>query len=77
MVVSVPDERRGERIVAFHTRSGMSAAEAWEALCSSGLPRLWIPKREDICFIDSIPLTASGKADLRRLKSLATQSAGV
>lgn len=77
VVVSVPDERRGERIVAFHTRSGMSAAEAWEALCSCGLPRLWVPKREDICFIDSIPLTASGKADLRRLKSLAAQSAGV
>lgn len=77
VVVSVPDERRGERLVAFHTRGGISAAEAWEALCSSGLPRLWRPKREDICFIDSIPLTASGKTDLRRLKAKAGQSAGV
>ncbi|MEK7773708.1 MAG: MFS transporter, partial [Deltaproteobacteria bacterium] len=76
VVVSLPDAHKGEKMIAFHTRSGLSAAEVWEAVSSSGLPRLWIPRRENIRFIDSIPLTAAGKVDLRRLKSMAMQLAG-
>jgi fatty-acyl-CoA synthase len=60
-VVGVPDERRGEEIVAFvKLLPGESAAEVdLAAWCRSHLapfkaPRRWI-------FVDDLPLTAAGK----------------
>jgi acyl-[acyl-carrier-protein]-phospholipid O-acyltransferase/long-chain-fatty-acid--[acyl-carrier-protein] ligase len=43
----------------------------WERLCRSELPRLWIPKREDLRFIDAIPSLGTGKVDLRAVRQLA------
>jgi acyl-[acyl-carrier-protein]-phospholipid O-acyltransferase / long-chain-fatty-acid--[acyl-carrier-protein] ligase len=45
----------------------------WEKLNRSDLPKLWIPKRENIHCIDSIPLLGSGKIDLKKVKALALQ----
>ena len=74
-VTSVPDEAKGERVVVFHTCRYRKREEIWEALLKTDLPRLWIPKREDIRFIEEIPLTALGKADMRRIKALAEEFA--
>lgn len=71
-VTSVPDEKKGERLVAFFTRKA-PPAEVWERLVQTELPRLWIPKRENIFHIEEIPATATGKLDLRKLKTLAMQ----
>ena len=70
-VTAVPDDARGERLVAFYTDPGLAAAELWERLCRSDLPRLWIPKREDLRFIDAIPSLGTGKVDLRAVRQLA------
>jgi acyl-[acyl-carrier-protein]-phospholipid O-acyltransferase/long-chain-fatty-acid--[acyl-carrier-protein] ligase len=70
-VTGIPDESRGERLVVFYTDPDMAAADLWERLCRSELPRLWLPKREDIRFIDSIPSLGTGKVDLRAVRQLA------
>jgi acyl-[acyl-carrier-protein]-phospholipid O-acyltransferase / long-chain-fatty-acid--[acyl-carrier-protein] ligase len=70
-VTAVPDETRGERLVAFFTDPALPSAQLWERLCRSELPRLWIPKREDLRFIDAIPSLGTGKVDLRAVRQLA------
>jgi len=69
-VTSVADECRGERLVAIHTRSGLDAATLWEALSRKGLPRLWLPRKDDIHFIERLPRLGTGKLDLRAIKAL-------
>jgi acyl-[acyl-carrier-protein]-phospholipid O-acyltransferase/long-chain-fatty-acid--[acyl-carrier-protein] ligase len=75
VVTALPDEQRGEKLIAFYTRNGMSVDELWERLNQSDLPKLWIPKRENIHCIDSIPLLGSGKVDLKNVKRLALEKA--
>ena len=43
----------------------------WEQLCLTQLPRLWLPKREDIRFVEAIPSLGTGKVDLRGVRELA------
>ncbi|HWO43032.1 MAG TPA: AMP-binding protein, partial [Candidatus Eisenbacteria bacterium] len=72
-VVALPDEQKGEKLVAFYTQNGTSAAELWEQLQHSDLPNLWIPRRDHIFFVESLPLLGSGKVDLRTLKAMALE----
>ena len=83
VVTAVPDEQRGEKLIAFYSRNGMAPDELWENLNQSELPKLWIPKRENIHCIDTIPLLGSGKVDLntlsgwrwkRQIRNLATRA---
>jgi 2-furoate---CoA ligase len=64
-VVGEPDERWGQRVVAFvvAAASGLTA-EALDAHCRGALASFKRPRR--IVFVDEIPKTASGKI-LRRL----------
>jgi acyl-[acyl-carrier-protein]-phospholipid O-acyltransferase/long-chain-fatty-acid--[acyl-carrier-protein] ligase len=71
VVTAVPDEARGERLVAFYTDPAFAPHELWERLCLTELPKLWLPKREDIRFIDAIPTLGTGKVDLRAVRQLA------
>ena len=73
VVVGIPDERRGERLVLLHTSAQMQTRELWRALMDTALPRLWVPKPEDIAYVDAIPLLPTGKVDLRAAKALAAQ----
>jgi acyl-[acyl-carrier-protein]-phospholipid O-acyltransferase/long-chain-fatty-acid--[acyl-carrier-protein] ligase len=70
-VTSVPDETRGERLVAFYTDPLVTAADLWERLCRTELPRLWLPKRDDLRFVEQIPTLGTGKVDLRAVRRLA------
>ncbi len=71
VVTSIPDESKGERLVAFYTDPNVTAQALWEHLTHTDLPRLWIPKREDLRFIETLPTLGSGKVDLRGVRSLA------
>jgi acyl-[acyl-carrier-protein]-phospholipid O-acyltransferase/long-chain-fatty-acid--[acyl-carrier-protein] ligase len=73
VVTAVPDESRGERLVAFYTDATLSPADLWERLCHSELPRLWLPRREDLRFIPAVPTLGTGKVDLRGVRELAAQ----
>jgi acyl-[acyl-carrier-protein]-phospholipid O-acyltransferase/long-chain-fatty-acid--[acyl-carrier-protein] ligase len=71
VVTSVPDDTRGERLVAFYTDPLVTAAQLWEGLCRTELPRLWIPKRDDLRFVEQVPTLGTGKVDLRAVRNLA------
>jgi len=73
VVTAVPDDSKGERLVAFYTDPGLTPAQVWERLCASELPRLWMPKREDLHFVESIPTLGTGKVDLRGVRQLALE----
>lgn len=77
VVTAVPDELRGERLVAFYTDPALAGQELWERLCRTELPRLWLPKREDLRFLEAIPTLGTGKVDLRAVRQLAVSREAV
>ena len=75
-VTGIPDDHRGERLVALYTRPDMTAAELWQRLSETDLPKLWLPKRENFYFVDALPTLGTGKLDLVGVKARAQQLAG-
>jgi acyl-[acyl-carrier-protein]-phospholipid O-acyltransferase/long-chain-fatty-acid--[acyl-carrier-protein] ligase len=73
VVTALPDEHRGEKLIAFYAQNGVTKEELWEKLNHSELPKLWIPKREHLHFIDALPLLGSGKVDLKAIKAMALE----
>ena len=47
--------------------------EVWEGLSRCELPKLWIPKREDLHIVDAIPTLGTGKVDLRAVRQVAAE----
>lgn len=70
-VCAVPDENKGEKLVVLHKNIPISSQEITERMRKNNLPNLWIPAAENFRKIDEIPILASGKLDLAKLKSLA------
>lgn len=70
-VTAVPDDTRGERLVAFYTKVDVPASHVWEQLNQTALPRLWLPRRDHVIAVDAIPTLGSGKVDLRALRAMA------
>ncbi|HVT26607.1 MAG TPA: AMP-binding protein, partial [Lacipirellulaceae bacterium] len=71
VVTSVPDERKGERLVVVHTPLSLSPREICDRLGSIGVPNLWIPSTDSFLEVDSIPVLGSGKTDLKAVSDLA------
>jgi len=71
IVVGIPDEKRGESLVAL-TTIPVDLGELRRKLMALGLPNLWIPKV--IKQVPSFPLLATGKLDLRACHHLAEQA---
>ena len=69
VVTGIPDEQRGERLAVLYTRPDMTPRELWQSLSGSDLPNLWLPKRENIYQVDSLPTLGTGKLDLRAVKA--------
>ena len=59
--------------MVLYSDSDVTPDELWRQLCASRLPRLWVPKREDIHVVDSIPMLGTGKVDLQGVKRLASE----
>jgi acyl-[acyl-carrier-protein]-phospholipid O-acyltransferase / long-chain-fatty-acid--[acyl-carrier-protein] ligase len=77
VVTAVPDEAKGERLVAFFTRPDVSPHALWDRLNDSRMPKLWVPKRDNIHQVEALPLLGTGKVDLRRLRAMALELEGV
>lgn len=75
VVTAVPDEQKGERLVVLYTRTDKAPQHIWDQLRQTGLPRLWLPKQENLYRVDSIPLLGSGKVDLAGVKQMAMELA--
>ncbi len=68
--IGVPDERLGERIVAYVVLdAGASVPEATLLQrCSDQLARYKVPR--EVRFMEALPRNATGKIDRRRLRDL-------
>jgi acyl-[acyl-carrier-protein]-phospholipid O-acyltransferase/long-chain-fatty-acid--[acyl-carrier-protein] ligase len=74
-VTGIPDDQRGERLVALYTRLDMTPLELWQRLSETSLPKLWLPKRENVYQVDALPTLGTGKLDLVGVKARAQQLA--
>jgi len=72
-VTSVPDAKKGERIIVLHTKLNMTPSEIVKGLSAKGLPNLFLPSEDSFIEVDSIPLLGTGKLDLRGLQQLAKE----
>jgi acyl-[acyl-carrier-protein]-phospholipid O-acyltransferase/long-chain-fatty-acid--[acyl-carrier-protein] ligase len=72
-VAGVPDDQRGERLVVLYAHPDLMPEELWRQLCASRLPRLSVPKRDDIHMVGAIPTLGTGKVDLQKVKQLALE----
>jgi acyl-[acyl-carrier-protein]-phospholipid O-acyltransferase/long-chain-fatty-acid--[acyl-carrier-protein] ligase len=69
-VAARPDAAKGEALVLL-TTTEIAADELRDKLGAAGLSNLWIPRV--IKRVEAIPVLASGKLDLRKLKELAAE----
>jgi acyl-[acyl-carrier-protein]-phospholipid O-acyltransferase / long-chain-fatty-acid--[acyl-carrier-protein] ligase len=76
VVLGIPDEQRGERLALLYTQQEITPAQLWQRLSETSLPKLWIPKRENIYLVDAIPTLGTGKLDLQGAKAKAIELAG-
>ncbi len=72
-VAGLPDPKHGEKLCVLYTDLGMTPAEVQQRLTAGSLPKLWIPSARDFIQIDQIPITATGKIDLRGLRQIALE----
>lgn len=70
-VTSVADDRKGERLVVFFTDAAGDAASLHARIAEAPIPNLWKPDRNAYRRIEALPMTATGKLDLRHLRELA------
>jgi len=76
-VTGVPDGKKGERLAVLHTLSDDKLKDALEKFASVELPPLWKPKPTQFIKVEAIPYLGTGKMDLRRIKEVALERAGV
>ena len=74
VVVSLPCEERGEKLAAVFQHASWTAEGLAKALLETGLPKLWLPKRDCLVAVEEVPLLGTGKADLRRAKEMAMEA---
>jgi acyl-[acyl-carrier-protein]-phospholipid O-acyltransferase/long-chain-fatty-acid--[acyl-carrier-protein] ligase len=71
-VCGVADSKKGERLVVLHTLTEERLQEFVKKLPQLGLPNLWVPRRNQFFHVDTLPLLATGKRDLRSVRELAS-----
>jgi acyl-[acyl-carrier-protein]-phospholipid O-acyltransferase/long-chain-fatty-acid--[acyl-carrier-protein] ligase len=76
VVTSLPDEKKGERLVVLHRLTDDKLPPCLEKLAQCDLPNLWKPRAEAFIRVENFPLLGTGKLDLRKVKELAVQAAG-
>jgi len=73
-VTSVPDDKKGERLIVLHTALSIPVEEIIKALSTDhGLPNIFIPSAESFMQVDEIPILGTGKLDLKGLKTKAEE----
>ncbi|HMP71859.1 MAG TPA: acyl-[ACP]--phospholipid O-acyltransferase [Kiritimatiellia bacterium] len=75
-ITAIYEEHRGERLILLYTPEAGSPEELHRHLEASSLPNLWKPGRKHMFPIGEIPVTATGKMDLKALKEIAKEKVG-
>ena len=73
-VTAIPDEKKGEQLVILYEKDAADTETLFKMLTDSDLPRLYIPKRDNIIGIEQIPYLGSGKLDLMKLRETAKEA---
>jgi acyl-[acyl-carrier-protein]-phospholipid O-acyltransferase/long-chain-fatty-acid--[acyl-carrier-protein] ligase len=76
IVVGVPDEKKGERLVVLHKIPTDALPALLEKFAACDLPNLWKPKADAFYRVESFPMLGTGKLDLRSVKETAAKLAG-
>jgi acyl-[acyl-carrier-protein]-phospholipid O-acyltransferase/long-chain-fatty-acid--[acyl-carrier-protein] ligase len=76
VVTGIPDDLRGERLAVLYVHPTLTPAELFRQLSETDMPRLWIPKRENLYPVDAIPQLGTGKLDLRGVRNRARELVG-
>ncbi len=72
-VTGIPDDKKGERLAVLHTLSEDKIPDILQRLAGSGLPNLFLPRRENFVKVDKLPVLGTGKLDLREVKRVAIE----
>lgn len=72
-VASVPDEKKGERLIVLHKPIPLTPEQIIAGLEPEGFPNLWLPGTDSFYEVDEIPMLGTGKLDLKRLCELACE----
>jgi acyl-[acyl-carrier-protein]-phospholipid O-acyltransferase / long-chain-fatty-acid--[acyl-carrier-protein] ligase len=72
-VTSIPEEKKGEQLVVLHTLDESIIPTMLDKLSDSGLPNLFIPRKDAFIKVEQIPVLGTGKLDLRALKQMALE----
>ena len=67
-LVSIPDPRKGERLIVVTTKQGATRAEVQAHMKAKGATELMMPA--DILVVDALPLLGSGKTDYVELNRM-------
>jgi acyl-[acyl-carrier-protein]-phospholipid O-acyltransferase/long-chain-fatty-acid--[acyl-carrier-protein] ligase len=76
VVTGIPDDLRGERLVALYVHPTLTPEDLYRQLSETGMPRLWIPKRENLYPVEALPQLGTGKLDLRGVRNRAQELGG-
>ena len=76
VVLGVPDEKKGERLIVLHQLPEAELGALLEKFGASDLPNLWKPKADAFYRVESFPMLGTGKLDLRGLQALAVKVSG-
>jgi acyl-[acyl-carrier-protein]-phospholipid O-acyltransferase/long-chain-fatty-acid--[acyl-carrier-protein] ligase len=71
VVVGVPDQKKGERLVVLHRLSAELLPPCIEKLAQGDLPNLWKPRPDQFYKVEKFPYLGTGKLDLREIKNMA------
>ena len=71
VVTSVPDAKKGERLIVLHRPMKKSIKQVIDELATTGIPTLWIPSQDGFVEVAEIPVLGTGKLDLKGIKQMA------
>jgi acyl-[acyl-carrier-protein]-phospholipid O-acyltransferase/long-chain-fatty-acid--[acyl-carrier-protein] ligase len=75
-VTSVPDQKKGEKLIVLCTKAAGKPETFYRALAESPLPNLWKPDRNNYLEVETLPLLGSGKLDIKGLRQMALRALG-
>jgi acyl-[acyl-carrier-protein]-phospholipid O-acyltransferase/long-chain-fatty-acid--[acyl-carrier-protein] ligase len=73
-VTAVGDERKGEKLAVLTTLDDREVERALQGLGAQGLPNLFIPRRENVIKVETIPVLGTGKLDLKAIRRVAEET---
>jgi acyl-[acyl-carrier-protein]-phospholipid O-acyltransferase/long-chain-fatty-acid--[acyl-carrier-protein] ligase len=73
VVIGLPDEKKGERLVVLHKLADEKLQECLDKLAKCDLPNLWKPRPDQFFHVSAFSYLGTGKLDLRKSREIATR----